>query len=169
MKPDTVPVALTFADDTIGILWFVVTEYGRDGVPVWSRRDSDAEIAREIAKASKSIPPAKLPVRSWRVLAEEQVPKDRTFRDAWRDRDGRIVVDMPAARELHRERIRRARVSALAVLDIEYQRAGETADKIARAYVVAQKQALRDAPADPRIEQAMTPEELASVWPEGLK
>jgi hypothetical protein len=80
-----------------------------------------------------------------------------------------VTVDMSKARKIQRNRIRVARAPALAELDIAYQRADEQGDAEAKAAVVAQKQALRDAPEDPAIDAAKTPEELAAVMPEILK
>ena len=55
-------------------------------------------------------------------------------------------IDMAKAREIHKRNIRNARVSKLADLDVEFQKAQETsADTSA---IVAKKQALRVAPAD---------------------
>ena len=101
-------------------------------------------------------------------------PTDRTFRNAWRMK-GRSLegvthpecdksdVDMPAAREIHRDKIRRKRIAALAALDVEYQRADEEGNQGKKREVAARKQSLRDAPADPAIDAARTPEELTRL------
>lgn len=100
----------------------------------------------------------------WKLIGESEIPADRTYRDAWaHDGSGKIFHDMPRARELHRAKLRRARVTLLESLDIEAIRADESGDKKAKAAVVARKQALRDAPADPAIEAAKTIEELKEV------
>jgi hypothetical protein len=96
------------------------------------------------------------------------LPDSRTFRDAWRLDDGQTIVhiDMAAAREIWRQKIRMARIPKFEELDAAFMRAMETgADASA---IVAQKQALRDAPADPAIDAASTPEELKLVQPAGL-
>lgn len=96
-------------------------------------------------------------------------PTDRTFRNAWRKQgvphpeSPHIFVDMPHAREIHRDWIRRKRIKALAELDVEYQRADEREDKQAKREIAERKQRLRDLPNDPRIEQAQTPEELKEI------
>ena len=73
-----------------------------------------------------------------------------------------ININMDKARDIHREKVRQARNPKLAEKDIEFQRALETgADTTA---IVADKQSLRDAPADPDIDAATTPEELKSAW-----
>ena len=54
-------------------------------------------------------------------------------------------IDMAKAREIHKSNIRAVRVSKLAELDIEFQRALETSSDTSA--IIAKKQALRDAPA----------------------
>ena len=77
-----------------------------------------------------------------------------------------IKTDMAKAKELHRNKIRSARVSKLAEQDIAYQRALETsADTTA---IVAKKQALRDAPADSMIDAATTESGLKAQWNESI-
>lgn len=102
--------------------------------------------------------------------AKYTIPAERTFRDAWtagsNPEAGVISVDMDKARVIWREKIRAARDAAFPALDAAFMKALETgADTSA---IVAQKQALRDAPADPAIGTASTPEELRAVKPAGL-
>lgn len=79
---------------------------------------------------------------------------------------GVISVDMDKAKEIWREKIRMARTGKLEALDAQFMKALETgADTSA---IVAEKQALRDAPADPAIDAATTPDELKLVQPAGL-
>ena len=73
-----------------------------------------------------------------------------------------ISINMNKARDIHREKVREARNPKLAAKDVEFQRALETgADTSA---IVADKQALRDAPAAAAIEAATTPDELKASW-----
>ena len=73
-----------------------------------------------------------------------------------------ITTDMAKAKEIHKTRIREARLSKFSELDIEFQRALETsADTSA---IIAKKQALRDAPADSAIDAATTESELKAQW-----
>lgn len=103
-----------------------------------------------------------------RVIDASELPTDRTFRDAWRDQGG-IVVDMPAAREIHKERLREVRAPLLEALDIEYTRADEQKNDAKKAEIAAKRQALRDVTSDPAIEVATTPEALKAVLPDVLK
>lgn len=74
-----------------------------------------------------------------------------------------ITVNMAKAREIKREKIRTQRAPLLAALDVDFMRAVEAGDTAEQARIAAEKQRLRDAPEDPRIEAAKTPEELASL------
>lgn len=97
-----------------------------------------------------------------------RVPSDRTFRDAWAsagEDSGAINVSMDKAKEIWRDKIRQAR--DFAPLDAAFMKALETGADASS--VTAQKQALRDAPADPAINAATTPEQLKAVQPAGLK
>ena len=73
-----------------------------------------------------------------------------------------ININMNKARDIHREKVREARNPLLAAKDVEFQRALETgADTSA---IVAEKQALRDAPASAAIEAATNSDELKAAW-----
>jgi hypothetical protein len=102
------------------------------------------------------------------IVEGDAVPADRSFRDAWVHDKGRFGIDAPKARNIHRDRIRRARKPALEALDVAYQRADEAGDADRKKQIAARKQALRDAPADPRIDAARSPDELQAIWPDDL-
>ncbi|MET0653661.1 MAG: hypothetical protein ABWY63_14215 [Hyphomicrobiaceae bacterium] len=76
----------------------------------------------------------------------------RKFRDAWRLEGQVIAVDMDKAREIAREQIRREREPIFHSLDVQYQRTTETRGD--ESGIIAKKQALRDATADPAIDEA---------------
>ena len=73
-----------------------------------------------------------------------------------------IKVDMAKAKEVHKKNIRDARAPKLAALDVDFQRALETSS--GTALIVANKQALRDAPAAAGIATATTTDELKAQW-----
>jgi hypothetical protein len=101
--------------------------------------------------------------------ADYETPTERTFREAWsfggNPEAGVITVDMDKAKGIWRDKIRQAR--DFAALDAAFMKALETGADASS--VTAQKQALRNAPADPAIDAATTPEELKAVQPAGLK
>ena len=73
-----------------------------------------------------------------------------------------IKTDIAKARELHKNRIREARVDKLAALDVEFQRALETSADTTS--IVSKKKALRDAPANSAIDTAETETDLIAAW-----
>lgn len=101
--------------------------------------------------------------------ADWQVPSDRTFRGAWESAgqdSGVIQVNMTYAKGIWQDKIRLARQAELESLDAAFMKALETGADTTE--IVARKQYLRDAPADPRIDAATTVEELKAVQFEGL-
>lgn len=95
---------------------------------------------------------------------------DRKYRNAWAmNGRGRMLVEMPKARDIHRQHLRNLRDPKLAALDVEYMRADETGDLLLKQQIAQQKQALRDVTADPAIEAARTPDELRAVIPTALR
>jgi hypothetical protein len=100
--------------------------------------------------------------------ADYAVPAERVFRSAWiaDETQGVISVDMTKARDIWRDKIRTARAAEFLTLDAAFIRALETGADTAA--IVATKQALRDAPSDPRIDAAQTPDQLKLIQPAGL-
>ncbi|WP_259781189.1 hypothetical protein [Aestuariispira ectoiniformans] len=99
--------------------------------------------------------------------ADVSVPADRIFREAWIKPDQPVIdVDMAKARDIWRDKIRQVRTPALEGLDADFMKALESGADT--SVIVSRKQALRDAPADPAIDAAATPEELKAVRPAGL-
>lgn len=97
--------------------------------------------------------------------ADYTTPAERTFRESWEANTdtGIISVNMEKAKDIWRNKIRMARTEPLASLDTAYMKALETSADTSS--IVAQKQALRDAPALSTIENATTPDELKAIQP----
>lgn len=76
-----------------------------------------------------------------------------------------IAIDLNKAKEIWRDKLRAQRQPFFAELDIAYLRAIETQDAEVKQDIEARKQKLRDAPDDPRINAATTPEELKQINP----
>lgn len=97
--------------------------------------------------------------------ADYQIPAERTFREGWEansDTDV-ISVNMAKAKDIWRDKIRAAREEPLKALDTAYMKALESGSDTTQ--IVADKQALRDAPALAAIDAATTPEELIEIQP----
>lgn len=119
------------------------------------------EFARDIkAKLHASI---RDKIASHREGGKSEIPTDYSFRAAWRDTGKTIAIDMPKAKEITRERLRKDRAPLLAALDVEAIKAVEADDKGKLAQVAAEKQRLRDITALPSIDAAKTPEELKAI------
>jgi hypothetical protein len=101
----------------------------------------------------------------YEVIEDDDVPSDRTFRNAWVVESGAVSVDMPMAREIHRDHLREMRKPLLEQSDVEFIRAIEARDLDLQAQIAAKKVALRDVTRDPLIEAARTPEELKAAIP----
>lgn len=94
------------------------------------------------------------------------IPADRTYRNAWtRGLGGPIVHDMAKAKEIHRDKLRAARKTALLALDTEVSKALARGDAATASAHETDRQRLRDVTADPRIANAQTVEQLKAVWP----
>jgi hypothetical protein len=124
----------------------------------WKREVTDEGIEHNLERTFVNVK-----VRSWHRIHTGGLPKDRTFRDAWVSNGETIEHDMKKAREIARMNIRHARASAMVELDAKYTRAHGQGDTAAAKAVEAQRQRLRDAPANPLIDAAQTVEELQTV------
>lgn len=172
-QPDVITVVITRVDGGVSVMRVITAEYAPDGaggrVARWTVDPTPTYIASLIAKHNWQGP--KAPV-SWRIVPNDYVDEgtDRYFRNAWKDTAGKNNpdVDMPKAREIHRDKLRALRVPLLAALDTDFMRAIETNDRPAQTLIAAKKQVLRDVTADPRIDAATTPEELKAVIPAAL-
>jgi len=129
--------------------------------------DEEYIVGPEIWQWKGQASPEWLPIKGWRIVDSDRLPADRAFRNAWRDDGKAIAHDMAHAREIWRDKMRRARRPLLVALDEQVQRSLEQPGTDLRAIAVA-KQTLRDVTADPAIEAAQTPEELRAVWPAAL-
>lgn len=105
----------------------------------------------------KSVPPDAIDPKE---ISDDDIPQDRYFRNAWRPcPEKKIRIDMPKAREIHMEKIRRHRDKRLKELDIDTMRGID---------VQPQKQVLRDIPQTFDLSTAGSPEELKALWPKEL-
>jgi hypothetical protein len=100
------------------------------------------------------------------VAVMTEVPTDRTFREAWCcSGSSKIECDMPKARDIHRDRMRRARQPKLDELDRLHNRALGRRRQAEADNIEARRELLRNVTDDPAIEAAQTPDELKAVWP----
>jgi len=89
------------------------------------------------------------------------VPANRDFRGAWSLSGSVISEDLTKAKEIFADKVREARSPLLEALDTDYMKALETSADTTQ--IVADKQALRDAPTAG--DSASTIAELKAAWP----
>lgn len=97
--------------------------------------------------------------------ADYEIPAERTFRNGWEvNTDTSVIsVNMDKAKDIWRDKIRLARIELLAALDTAYMKALETSADTTQ--IIADKQALRDAPSLPSINEATTTDQLIAIQP----
>lgn len=93
------------------------------------------------------------------------LPAEKTFRSAWEVNNGSNVINIniEKAKDVWRNKIRKARIKALEALDKEFMIALERGESIVE--ITTKKQALRDAPALASISAATTEEQLTAIQP----
>jgi len=89
------------------------------------------------------------------------VPANRDFRGAWTLSGSVISEDLTKAKEIFADKVREARKPLLEALDTDFMKAQETGADTTQ--IVADKQALRDAPTAG--DSATTIAELKAAWP----
>jgi len=160
-------VAITMTDGTLSVMDFLTVGRGSVlprgahwlGEGWWQREPTKGAIERDLAAAHPQGGWA-----SWRLAEPHEFDgMSRVYRASWRDVGRTIYHDMAHARQIHRERLREYRKPRFVELDGQWMRAfgRGSADEIAA--IEAQRQALRDAPADPRIDAAQTVEDLKAI------
>lgn len=133
-------ICLKFEDESIGIMSFVVKS------PDFEKEGTDEEIQAVVDKSNWDKP-----VISWRRIEENEIPTDRTYRNAWIDNDG-ITHDMAKVKELHLNLLREERAKILPQLDIQWSIAFAKGNTEEAAEIEARRQALRDRPESAAIE-----------------
>lgn len=122
------------------------------------------EISIDAVKA-KDVPGDAIKVQ---IVTINEIPPDRIFRGAWRKKPGKLEVNMPAARIIHMDRIRKERDKELIEQDKAYAIADDANDGPGKAAVQQKRRDLRDIPSTFDLSGFTTPEDLNNAWPVGL-
>ncbi len=77
----------------------------------------------------------------YKIIDESELPKDRTFRDAW---NFDLKEDIPKSKEIKKDLLRVVRELLFKQLDIDFMRASELNDTDKINEIVAEKTRLRD-------------------------
>jgi hypothetical protein len=110
-----------------------------------------------VARAMKRLPEDAIAPR---VVDANEIPADRTFRNAWK---ADLTVDMAKARAIHRNKLRELRAPLFEPLERAQRTALVSGDTATALAIETKLQTLRNVTADPAIEAASTPEELKSI------
>ncbi len=93
----------------------------------------------------------------------------KLFYGAWRHTgSGNVDIDMPAARDIYMEKMRRERDARLDASDKEKARLDDVGTATQKTAIKTYRQALRNLPANIDLESVTTPEDLdtfETVWP----
>jgi hypothetical protein len=168
-----VKVSIKQADGMVAIMSFITLGRG-DSLPrgaewadkaagIWMREPTPANIEHELDRIPTFVRPL-----AWRIVKAEDVPTDRTYRNALRDDGAKLAHDVEVAKGLHREQLRHARAARFTELDGQWMAATGQGKKAEADAVEAERQRLRDLPDDPAIDAAKTIEELKATWPADL-
>lgn len=108
---------------------------------------------------------------SYRVVEEDKIPQDRTFRDAWHDTGDVISHDMEKAKQIHLNRLKLIRNEKLQKLDKDYMLSIEHSQVDKAKQIVNKKQQLRDMPVKALLDMSGvgSVEELKEYTPDILK
>ena len=98
------------------------------------------------------------------IVDKESLPKDRYFRNTWRQAAGKVFVDMNLAKEQRMKEIRTERDKRLKDSDGPFMRAMEREE--GANDLKAMRQALRDIPQNTDLSAINTPDELKAFKPE---
>lgn len=109
--------------------------------------------------ATKDVPSGK----AFQIVDDNEIPKDRIFRNAWKKGNGKVEVDMPKARIIHMDRIRKVRDTELEKSDKEVVRVLEDGGNLTA--LKAKRKKLRDIPKDFDLESVNTSDGLKNKWP----
>jgi hypothetical protein len=158
-----VTIAVTCADGACRVLFTYTRRFDKLGNVTWEVDLTPEYIEEQINKVYAAPGHSGyLPVQKWRILPGEE--QKHGYTGAWQDDDkGPLKFDMPKAREIHRNWLRRDRALAFVELDAAYLRADEAGDKSEKERIAAEKQRLRDITRLPAIEAATTIDELKAI------
>jgi len=149
----------------------IITYMGDDGIlkivhpapkAVAEAGKPEEEFLKDLAK--------RLELVEFDIIDAKELPEDRSFRDAWKQKNKKVKVDMPKAVDIQMDKLRHKRNKKLAELDVEYMRALEEDPKKAEE-VAKRKRELREMPK--KIEKEMKalkkPEDLKRFKPKMLE
>lgn len=101
------------------------------------------------------------------VIEASETPADRTFRNAWIRKGGKILEDFDKAAEIQKDKWRERRTPMLQALDAEYAKASEQMDVNKQYQIGLKRQELRDVTLIPK--SIKTVDQLRAYVPNAFK
>jgi hypothetical protein len=105
----------------------------------------------------------------YKIINTSDIPADRSFREAWEEKNRKISVNINKARTIHMNRLREMRKPIFEKLDVEAVRAMEDKDEEKLEEIKAKKQVLRDIPQTLDLSEVISPDVLKTIIPDALK
>lgn len=168
-------ISITLSDGSVAVMGFITQGRGSD-LPWgavwtnepgwWTREASDVNVFAEISRMDFG---EGRQAAGYRRINPEDIPQDRTYRNALKDDGQKLDFDMAKAREIHKDRIRRARVMLFVENDIALRDADLEKDNAKLNKAKKKRDDLRDATEYAGIEAAQTIEELKAAVPPVLE
>ncbi len=103
------------------------------------------------------------------ILGDDSLPKDFTFRKAWKISKGKVVIDMDVAKDIHMNNLRKLRNDKFIELGVPFKLHKLLEAAVFPPETVSLLQELRDIPQVFDLSAAKTPEELKELIPDILK
>ena len=172
---ESVFIAITLSDGTLGVMQFLTQGRGTD-LPqgatwkepgIWLRPAIPANVDFEVTKtyAGQVVSPI-----SWRQVTAAALPNDRVFRGAWRDTGSNIIQHLPSSRQLVLDKVRAWRIAKLQDLDAVWMKAFAQGDTAGAVAAEAQRDTLRNLPQTlgPQLQAATTVAEIKTILQNAL-
>lgn len=135
-KIEQIKIAVSLQDGSLAVLSIVLDD-GRTVKVKPTKENIEKEIMRQPFGPS---------MVSWRIIQDEDLPQDRTFRGAWQDKNKKIGHDMEKVEKLHTDRLRNERTAILQEKDKDWMKAFGQGNLVEAQQIEEQRQKLRDFP-----------------------
>jgi hypothetical protein len=96
-------------------------------------------------------------------IDKTKIPKVAEYREAWEFNGSDVVYNLEKAKEVHRNKLRSARIEIFEKLDIEISKALAQGDQQKVSEIETKRQKLRDAPTSSRVASVDTLDKLKAL------
>jgi len=166
MSLSQVYVAITLEDGKTAVMGFLTRAQGvtlphgarwsDEESGWWLREPTQENIFAEVARVFPNA-------TAFKQIDPNELPADRTYRDALAFDGRKFTHDMTVARDIHRDHLRHARAPLFEQNDLAIRDAQISGDRVKLTKAAARRDYLRNITADPRIDAAQSTDELKQV------